>query len=114
MNNGHWENFLAAAQALSTAGPIKHRLVNAYAAHLACVKADELPREVRDDFIELGQCLSIVSPMHGESAVQATVRKMSDRDAARHAQRILGLLDALVRSNLQPRQPMLRAVNHDD
>ena len=112
--SGNWENFLAAAQILAVSGPIKHRLVNAYAFHLAALKADELPREVRDDFIALGDSLSSVQPLRGETAIQASVRKMSDQEASSHAQRILALLGALVRLQLQPRQPMLRAVNHND
>ena|SRR5690349_9971 len=109
-----WEHFFYAAQALSLAGPIKNRLVTAYASHLAMLKPDELPREVRDEFVELGSSLSSVRPMRGETAVQASVRKMSDMEAAKHAKRIVDLLGTLVRLQLQPRQPMLRAVNGND
>jgi len=112
--SSNWENFLYAAQALSLAGPIKHRLINAYASHLAMLKPDELPREVRDDFAELESSLCAVRPMRGETALQATVRKMSDHEAARYAQRIVNLLGTLVRLQIQPRQPLLRAVNGSD
>ena len=112
--SSNWEHFFYAAQALSLAGPIKNRLVTAYASHLAMIKPDELPREVRDEFVDLGSSLSSVRPMRGETAVQASVRKMSDHEAAKHAKRIVDLLGALVRLQLQPRQPMLRAVNGND
>jgi len=109
--SGNWENFFYAAQALSLAGPIKNRLINAYASHLAMLKIDELPREVRDAFAELESSLSTVRPLRGETAIQATVRKMSDNEAAAHAKCIVDLLGTLVRLQLQPRQPLLRAVN---
>lgn len=109
-----WEHFFYAAQALSLAGPIKNRLVNAYASHLATLKPDELPREVRDEFVQLGSSLCCVRPMRGETAIQASVRKMSDNEAAVHAKHIVDLLGTLVRLQLQPRQPLLRAVNGND
>jgi len=109
--SGNWENFFYAAQALSLAGPIKIRLINAYASHLAMLKPEDLPREVRDEFMELSASLSAVRPLRGETAVQATVRKMSDNEAATHAKCIVEVLGTLVRLQLHPRQPLLRAVN---
>jgi hypothetical protein len=49
--------------------------------------------------------------MRGESAVQATVRKMSEFEASACAMRVVNLLGAMTRLQYQPRQPMLRAVN---
>lgn len=112
--NSAWEHFLYAAQTLSDAGPIKRRLVNAFSAHLASVPTDEVPREVRDDFQALSASLSSVKPLRGETAVQASVRKMSDHEAAAHALRIVNIMGAIVRLQLQPRQPVLRAVNSGD
>lgn len=112
--NSAWENFLHAAQSLSDAGPIKRRLVNAYATHLASVPSDEVPREIRDEFQALGASLSCVQPLRGETAVQASVRKMSDNEAATHAMRIITMMGAMIRLQLQPRQPVLRAVNSGD
>ena len=109
-----WEKFLNAAQALSAAGPIKRRLAIAYGEHLSSVHTDEMPREVRDEFVRLGSSLSSVEPMRGETAIQASVRKMSDHEAALHALRIVNLLGSLVRLQLHPRQPVLRAVNSGD
>jgi hypothetical protein len=109
--NSNWENFLAAASILAVSGPIKNRLIDAYTKHLAFLRAEELPREVRDDFASLEKCLSSVSPLRGETAIQATVRKMSDQEASTQAQRILSLLGTMIRMQLQPRQPILRAVN---
>lgn len=112
--NSVLENFLHAAQTLSDAGPIKRRLANAYATHLASVPCDDVPREVREEFQALGASLSAVQPLRGETAIQASVRKMSDHEAAGYALQIINLLGTMVRMQTQPRQPVLRAVNSND
>jgi hypothetical protein len=109
-----WEYFLSAAQLLSSSGPIKQRLSLAYTTHLAGLNLEELPREFREEFISIGASLSMVKPLRGETAIQASIRKMSDFEASAHALRIVNLLGALVRMQLQPRQPLLRAVNSGD
>ncbi len=109
-----WECFLSAAQLLSSSGPIKQRLATAYTKHLAAVNCEELPREFRDEFVSIGSSLSAVTPLRGETAVQASIRKMSDFEAAGHALRIINLMGALIRTQIQPRQPVLRAVNSGD
>ena len=109
-----WEYFLSAARLLSSSGSVKQRLAMAYVTHLASINIEELPREYRDEFLAIGASLSTVTPLRGETAVQASIRKMSDFEAAGHAQRIVNLLGELVRMQLQPRQPILRAVNSSD
>ena len=108
-----WESLLAATVVLASAGPIKQRLIEAYNDHLVGLADEELPREVREDYGRLTQQLSRVSPMRGESAIQATVRKMSDAEAGGCAQRIVCMLGDLSRLQTQSR-PMLRAVNGAD
>lgn len=112
--NTAWECFLSAAQRLSSAGPIKRRLADAYITHLATISTDEIPREYREEFIAIGSSLSCVTPLRGETAIQASIRKMSDFEAAGHAMRIINLMGALIRLQIQPRQPVLRAVNSGD
>jgi hypothetical protein len=112
--NSAWEYFLNAAQLLSSSGPIKQRLATAYTKHLAAVSSDEIPREYREEFIAIGSSMSAVKPLRGETAVQASIRKMSDFEAAGHALRIINLMGALIRMQIQPRQPVLRAVNSGD
>lgn len=109
-----WENFFAATAILASAGPIKHRLVEAYRSHLATLDEEELPKEIREEFSSLSTSLSRVRPMRGETAVQATVRKMSDLEAGRVAMRIVNMLGVIVRQqqNVQ-RTPKLRAVGED-
>jgi len=105
-----WENLLAATFVLASAGPVKQRLLEAYNAHLAELTDEDLPRELRDDYGELARRMSQVRPLRGETAVAATVRKMSDAEAGGCAQRIVRMLAALARIQSQSR-PLLRAVN---
>nr|PZN20465.1 MAG: hypothetical protein DIU80_20225 [Chloroflexota bacterium] len=108
-----WEHFFAATLVLASAGPIKHRLVEAFREHLAKVEEEELPREIRDEFTSLSHTLSRVPPMRGETAIQATVRKMSDSEAGGCAVRIVGMLGVLARLQAAQRAPKLRAVGED-
>ena len=112
MNNA-WEALFAATLTLASAGPIKQRLSVAYTEHLERLERRELPREVREDFDRLTSHLSAVRPMRGETAVQATVRKMSDIQAGQYAIHIVNMLGTMTRLQQQPRQPMLRAVKSD-
>jgi hypothetical protein len=107
-----WEHFYAAAAILASAGPIKHRLSEAYGTQLAVLDQDDLPKEIREEFSSLTTCMSCVRPMRGETAVQATVRKMSDQEAGGVAMRIIGMLGVIARQqNVQ--RPKLRAVGDE-
>jgi hypothetical protein len=108
-----WENFFAATTVLASVGPIKHRLAEAFREHLADLEADELPREIREEFTSLSDNLCCVHPMRGETAIQATVRKMSDMEAGSYAVRIVGMLGVLARLQAAQRAPKLRAVGED-
>lgn len=108
-----WEHFFAATVVLASAGPIKHRLAEAFRDHLAGLDEDELPREIRDEYTSLSSTMSCVRPMRGENAVLATVRKMSDSEAGGCAVRIVGMLGVLARLQATQRTPKLRAVGED-
>lgn len=107
-----WEHFFAAAAILASAGPIKHRLAEAYRTQLADLDEDELPKEIREEFTSLASCMCCVRPMRGETAVQATVRKMSDQEAGGIAMRIITMLGVVARQQTAQR-PKLRAVGED-
>jgi hypothetical protein len=107
-----WEHFFAATSMLASSGPIKHRLCEAYRTHLATLDAEELPKEIRDEFCSLSTCMSSVRPLRGETAVQATVRKMSDTEADGVAMRIVNMLGIIARNQTTAR-PKLRAVGED-
>jgi hypothetical protein len=111
--NSAWEHFFAATVVLVSAGPIKHRLAEAYRQHLEGLDQDELPKELRDEFSTLSTSMCRVRPLRGETAIQASVRKMSDMEAGRLATRIVHMLGAIARLQGQQR-PKLRAVNSND
>lgn len=111
--NSAWEHFFAATTVLASAGPIKHRLAEAYRVHLEGLDQNDLPKEIRDEFTTLSTSMCRVRPLRGETATQATVRKMSDLEAGRVAGRIVNMLAVIVRVQGQQR-PKLRAVNSND
>jgi hypothetical protein len=108
-----WENFFAATVVLASAGPIKHRLADAFRLHLCDLDEEELPKEIREEFSSITTCLNCVKPLRGETAVQATVRKMSDLEAGRIANRIVNLLGVVARQGAAQRPPKLRAVGDE-
>lgn len=109
-----FESFFAATALLVSAGPIKHRLLEAYRQHLASLDQEQLPKEIREEFSSLMTCMSCVRPLRGETALQATVRKMSDAEAGLKATQIVNMLQVIVRTQGQQRTPKLRAVNSND
>ncbi len=98
-----WERLHSATVELAGAGPIKQRLFNAYVNHLASLPTDQVPREVRDDLGGLDRAMHAVPPLPGENTVRATIRKMSNGEANRHAVQIVNMLDAVARAQLGPR-----------
>ncbi len=93
--NSAWECFHLAALELVRSTPIKHRLVGAYRRHLAEVREDQLPREIRDPFNRIMRCLRNVRPLPGEDEVTASVRKMSNQEADECAALIVDMFGVL-------------------
>lgn len=91
------DRIFSAIRSLSADGPIKHRLVAAYQEYLEDLREDELPEAIRPKFMALREALTAVGPANGESAVHASVRKMSPIDAQRYATSILLMLGEMVR-----------------
>ena len=98
-----WEKLHSATVTLAGAGPIKQRLFNAYVNHLASLDAEQMPREVRDEFGGLSRALHAVHPLPGEDTVRATIRKMSDGEAKEYAVQIVNLFAAVARAQANPR-----------
>lgn len=97
MSSAAWESLHKAALELARSTPLKQRLTNAFTRHLLDLPTYEVPGELRADFEGLRQSMTRIQPAHGESAVVATVRKMSLGDADACAIRIVELLDKLHR-----------------
>lgn len=94
--NSAWESFHCATLSLAQDGSIKDRLAAAYLDHLAAVEEDEIPRELRDDFRALGTKLRRERPLHKrEDPVRATVRKMSNGEAAECACAVVQMFAAM-------------------
>jgi len=68
------------------------------------LEPESLPPELRPRFQELHARLSRVKPLRGETAVWATVRKMSNDEAETIARRIVELLGELA----PHREPLAR------
>lgn len=99
MSAAAWENFHKATLELAKSTALKQRLTDAFSRHLQDMSASEMPGQLRGDFESLRKRMTEVSPMRGETAVAATVRKMSLDEADACAGRIVALLDALHRVN---------------
>lgn len=91
--------FANAVRILMANGPIKRRLIQAYADHLERVDDGDLPAEVRMKSVGLRATLNRVAPIGKESRVRATVRKMSFAETAKYADAILELYVAIVRDS---------------
>lgn len=90
--NAAWESLHLAAQELASCSNIKQRLTIAFSKHLADLDPQSLPKESRAEFQSIARQMTRVRPLRGETAVAATVRKMSVDEAGECSQRIVGLL----------------------
>jgi len=94
-----WGKLHAATLELAKASPIKQRLACAFSKHLKYLDAAQLPPALRCEFHDLVRGLEAVSPLPGETPVQATVRKMSAEDADVYAARIVVLFGEVARAS---------------
>lgn len=98
-----WESLHLAARELASSDSIKQRLTNAFSKHIANIEPEDLPAELRGRFRDLHARMTAVRPMRGDTAVCATVRKMSNEEAAECARTIVDLLGAIT-----PKPPEIR------
>ncbi len=97
MQSAAWENVHLATLELAKASPLKQRLTDAFSRYLIELEATAVPDPLRPEFEGLRTRMTCVRPLRGESAVAATVRKMSLEEADACAARIVGLLDRMHR-----------------
>lgn len=90
-----------ATVALAQGGAIKDRLAEAFSAHLAQIDPDDLPEALRDDFNALRAAMRRESPLPRESVIRASVRKMSNEEAARHATAVVRAFAGVARAGNQ-------------
>ena len=107
-----WDRFHGAALLLAGAGPVKQRLADAFRTHLVDLDVDALPRELRAEFRSLSASLTSGRAIGGSSVIDATVRKLSDAQAATYSGRFIVMYGQLAQSRAQAqRAPALRAIN---
>jgi hypothetical protein len=92
-----YDRLESATLLLARGGSIKDRLNGAWRQFLANIDAEDVPREVRLQFLELSSAMQRERPLRGEDAVRATIRKMSNEDAERHAAHIVRMFCKLTR-----------------
>ena len=80
-----YDRLESATLLLTRSGAIKERLEGAWRQCLANIESDDIPRDVRLQFLELTAQMQRERPLRGEDAVRATIRKMSNEEAERHA-----------------------------
>ena len=95
----------AATLELTKGTSIKHRLAVAFSKHLKHIDGGELPLPLQEQLVAIVKGLESVCPLPGESAVQATVRKMSANEADRCAARIVDLYGAVAGARAQMQAP---------
>jgi len=93
----HVERFYAAVSVLAGHGHIKQRLIKAYEENLVDVSEDELPIAVKQAFSDLKHQMNRVTPLNGEGAICASVRKMSVDEAAECAVMVVALYSEVAR-----------------
>jgi hypothetical protein len=92
-----YDRLEAATLLLTRSGAIKERLNAAWRQFLATIDPDDLPRELRLQFLELTSAMQRERPLRGEDAVRATIRKMSNEEAERHAAHIVRIFCRMTR-----------------
>jgi hypothetical protein len=91
VESGSLSHLRRAALLLVGPGPVKQRLCEATVRHLLDVNPAELPTELAASYRELMTSLRSTQAIGGMGPVEATVRKMSDQEAAACAARVLDL-----------------------
>jgi len=92
-----YDRLESATLLLARAGAIKDRLSAAWRQCLSNIEPDDLPRELRLQFLELISAMQRERPLRGEDAVRATIRKMSNEEAEGHATFIVRMFCRMTR-----------------
>ncbi len=92
------EKMEAAVRRLVGDGPVKQRLVQAYAEHLDGLRESDLPPSLRGAYAELDEAMHRSGPVGKESSIKITVQKMSFAEATGHAETIVGLYAEALRA----------------
>ena len=91
------ECFHAALTVLAGHGHIKQRLINAYEDNLVDINEDEMPVSMKQLFADLRRQMHCVTPLNGEGAICASVRKMSFDEASECAASVVTMFGEISR-----------------
>jgi hypothetical protein len=105
-----WESLHRATHELASSEPIKQRLISAFSKHLQELDPEALPPDQRARFESLSARLTSVRPLRGETAVVATVRKMSNNEASECAHQLIELMVDLAGHQAEPGRNRSRKV----
>jgi hypothetical protein len=97
-NDEAFDRLHDATRSLARDGHIKERLLEAWSKYLSELDADALPQELRATYMDEQRALQSIRPLPGESALRASVRKMSSAEASQHAVCVADLFAQLARS----------------
>jgi len=112
--SAHWNEFHAAARLLVGTGQVKARLIEAYRRHLAPLREADLPESIREPFSRLRAAMHETQATGGMSAAEASVRKMSEKDASEHSAGIFEMFASLAAPGESESAPRLRIVGGED
>ena len=107
----HSERFGTALTVLAGHGHIKTRLIKAFEENLTDIDDAMLPGDAKSTFAELRGRMTRVSPLNGEGAVCASVRKMSIPEADECARTLVSVYAMLLKAG---DSPLPEAENSDD
>ena len=93
----HVECFHAALTVLAGHGHIKQRLIKAYEENLVDINEDEMPVSMKQLFADLRRQMRCVTPLNGEGAICASVRKMSFNEASECAASVVTIFGEISR-----------------
>jgi hypothetical protein len=92
-----YDRLESATLLLARAGAIKDRLTGAWRQCLANIDTEDVPRDLRLQFLELSKAMQRERPLRGEDAVRATIRKMSNEEAEAQAALIVRMFCRMTR-----------------
>lgn len=112
-----WDRLRDAVLVLAGSGPVKQRLGDAYQAHLASLRPDDLPREARERFTALQASLKSCRRTGSLDGVSASVLKLSEHEAASLARTIVEIFVTVSEAaapGASRAGPVLHAVTDDE
>jgi hypothetical protein len=108
----HVERFGTALSVLAGHGHIKERLIKAFEQNLNDIDHETLPEPVESRFRDLHKRMTSVTPLNGEGAICASVRKMSITEADECARILVGMYGELLQDDSES-QPADIEIQHD-